>query len=50
VTFSFEFDLNENKPLVKAEAAEVMRLLDENGYFLQMPPSKSEIAGLDTMS
>ena len=50
VTFSFDFDLSKKKKLVKAEADEVMRLLSDNGYFLQMPPSKSEIAGLRSNS
>ncbi len=42
-SFSFEFDLNEDRKLVRAEAKEVMRIMQENGYFLQMPPAKNEI-------
>lgn len=41
--FSFEFDLAKNKKLVRAEATEVLRLMKENGYFLQMPPPKNAI-------
>lgn len=43
--FSFEFDLSEGRKLVKAESEEVLRILSENGYFLQMPPPKSELLG-----
>jgi len=46
ITFSFEFDLSKNRKLVKAEASEVIRLITENGYFLQMPPPKSELLGV----
>ncbi len=42
--YSFEFDLDKTKKLVRAEATEVLRLMKENGYFLQMPPAKSEFA------
>lgn len=45
VIYSFEFDLSKDRKLVKAEAAEVLRIMNENGYFLQMPPSKSEQLG-----
>ncbi len=45
VVFSFEFDLSKDRKLVKAEAEEVLRIIDENGYFLQMPPAKNEIFG-----
>ena len=45
VVFSFEFDLSKNRKLVKAESEEVLRILAENGYFLQMPPAKSELLG-----
>lgn len=40
--FSFEFDLAKKRKLVRAEASEVLRLMEENGYFLQMPPAKNE--------
>ena len=45
VNFSFEFDLSEDRKLVRFETAEVRRVLEENGYFLQMPPPKSELLG-----
>ncbi len=45
--FSFEFDLGKNRKLVRAEAKEVVRIMKENGYFLQMPPPKSEILEKD---
>jgi len=43
--FSFEFNLSVERKLVKAEAEEVLRIMSENGYFLQMPPPKSELLG-----
>ena len=43
INFSFEFDLGKNRKLVRAEAQEVLRLMNENGYFLQMPPPKNKI-------
>lgn len=45
VNFSFEFDLSEDRKLVRFETAAVRRVLEENGYFLQMPPPKSELLG-----
>jgi len=45
VEFSFEFDLAEDRQLVRAEADEVIRLIHENGYFLQMPPAKNNFLG-----
>jgi len=46
VTYSFEFDLSEERKLVKAESKEVMRVMNENGFFLQMPPAKTEFLGM----
>ena len=43
--FSFEFDLSENRKLVRAEALEVIRNMKENGFFLQMPPARDELTG-----
>lgn len=43
IDFSFEFDLGKDRKLVRAEAEEVLRIMQENGYFLQMPPPKGEI-------
>ena len=45
VIYSFEFDLSNDRKLVKAETQEVLRIMSENGYFLQMPPAKSELLG-----
>jgi len=30
---------------VRAETEEVRRIMQENGYFLQMPPPKSDLLG-----
>ena len=46
ITYSFEFDLSEDRKLVKAESKEVMRVMGENGFFLQMPPAKNELLGV----
>ncbi|MCL4108282.1 UNVERIFIED_CONTAM: hypothetical protein GTU68_065310 [Idotea baltica] len=46
-TFTFDFDLTEDKKLVRADAKEVMKALDNTGYFLQMPPAKSELLGMN---
>lgn len=43
IDFSFQFDLEKGRKLVRAEAREVLRIMQDNGYFLQMPPPKSEI-------
>ena len=48
VVYSFEFDLSKDRKLVKAEAQEVLRIINENGYFLQMPPAKNELLGIKT--
>jgi len=42
LTFSFEFNLSEDRKLVREEAKEVIRIMTESGYFLQMPPPKNE--------
>lgn len=46
ISFSFEFDLSKERKLVKAESKEVIRIIDESGFFLQMPPAKSELLGV----
>ncbi len=43
--FTFEFDLSTGRKLVRAEAEEVLRIMNENGYFLQMPPPKGDLLG-----
>lgn len=42
LTYSFEFNLSEDRKLVREESKEVIRIMKESGYFLQMPPPKSE--------
>ena len=46
ISFSFEFDLDKDRKLVKVEAKEVIRVIKENGFFLQMPPAKSDLLGM----
>ena len=36
--FSFEFTLDSERKLVLAEASEVRRNIEDNGFFLQLPP------------
>jgi len=38
LTFVMELDLDPARKLAQADTGEVMRLLREQGYFLQMPP------------
>jgi len=47
VEFTFEFILNTERKLIRYQAAEVMRNLQDNGFFLQMPPNRyrSDIDG-----
>ena len=40
VEFSFEFLLNTERKLLRYQAAEVMRNILDNGFFLQMPPNR----------
>lgn len=43
--FSFDFDLTPDRQLmIKAEASEVLRVMRENGFFLQLPPSEEQSA------
>lgn len=42
--FSFKFDLQPGRKLMLADAEEVMRNLNENGYFLQLPPGDQRYA------
>ncbi|WP_020558194.1 YcgL domain-containing protein [Thiofilum flexile] len=37
--FSFEFDLQPDKPLAQGNSAEVIRHLTEHGFYLQLPPA-----------
>lgn len=50
LTFSFEFDLSEDRKLVREEAKEVIRIIEESGYFLQMPPPKSQTLELNALN
>lgn len=44
--FSFDFELEpERKLALRAEASEVLRLITENGFFLQLPPGQ-ELKGV----
>nr|CAA6830749.1 MAG: Unknown protein [uncultured Thiotrichaceae bacterium] len=36
--FSFTFELNDTRKLMLADSAEVLRNINENGFFLQLPP------------
>lgn len=43
--FSFTFDLSpERRLVIKAEAGEVMRVIRENGFYLQLPPNEEQSA------
>lgn len=43
--FSFEFDLTPGRQLmIKAESGEVLRVIKENGFYLQLPPSEEQAA------
>lgn len=42
ILFSFDFDLDDSKKLIRAAAPEVIRNIQQNGYFLQLPPVKDE--------
>ena len=38
--FSFQFDLDSDKNLIKSNANDVLKALKETGYFLQVSPKK----------
>lgn len=41
--FSFDFQLDAGRKLMlKIDAAEIRRVMQENGFFLQLPPSEEE--------
>lgn len=43
--FSFSFDLiPERRLVIKAEASEVLRVIQENGFYLQLPPGEEQAA------
>ena len=39
-----DLDLDENRTLVQADVVEVMRQIEEKGYFLQMPPGSDSVS------
>lgn len=42
--FSFEFDISVDRTLmIKANTAEIRRLITTNGFFLQLPPSEERV-------
>ena len=45
--FSFSFTLTESKKLMRYDTKEVIKQLQENGFFLQMPPPESNFLDLD---
>lgn len=40
--FSFEFELTEERTLVQANADDVRRALETQGFYLQIPPENTE--------
>lgn len=42
LTYSFSFDLHQGKPLAIADATQVIKHIESNGYFLQLPPGKDK--------
>lgn len=46
LTSVMEITLTENKMLANADAKTVIKQLDEQGYYLQMPPAVHEIQSL----
>ena len=41
--FAFEFELTEHKKLAQSNTQDVMQQLQENGFFLQIPPPAERI-------
>jgi uncharacterized protein YcgL (UPF0745 family) len=39
-----DLDLDENRTLMQADVVEVMRQIEEKGYFLQMPPGSDSVS------
>jgi hypothetical protein len=40
--FSFEFELVAGRKMILAEASEVKRNIEENGFYLQLPPGEEK--------
>lgn len=45
--FSFQFELTEQRKLVRYDTAQVIKQLKESGFFLQMPPPETNFLDLD---
>lgn len=41
--FSFEFELSSERKMVLAKASEVKRNIQENGFYLQLPPGEEQV-------
>ncbi|MEE9304046.1 MAG: YcgL domain-containing protein [Thiotrichaceae bacterium] len=39
-SFSFDFDLDTDRRLIRTDATEVIKAINEQGYYLQLAPSK----------
>lgn len=39
--FTLEFELTQDRSLAVADAVQVMKSIDEQGYYLQMPPKNN---------
>jgi len=39
--FALEFDLDENRKLAFVDAKQVLAILEEQGYYLQLPPQNN---------
>lgn len=38
--FSFEFSMDDKRKLIRSSSAEVLKQINKEGYFLQLPPAK----------
>lgn len=45
--YSFEFTLNEERTLVRYDTKQVIQQIQDDGFFLQMPPPESNFLDLD---
>ena len=46
--FSFEFELDNNKKLVREDSADVIKNIQERGFHLQMPSENKERSLIDS--
>ncbi len=42
LTYSFEFNLHPDKPLMQSDTRYVIQQLREKGYYVQLPPGKAK--------